>query len=611
MSTPTPPQPPKGNMYLWDSIKPPLEDGSYRWRTQTKISYGTNGATEQDLPEAIGYFNVEGPRFRLDASDVAGMFPPRNGHGGFNTSLPHIVLYKRTLPWERLLDPDNKLWNGKPPAAWNGNVPWLALLLFEESECTIKQGVALSDALPKAVVTELAAPAGTTVDTVSAGKSLISSIMPSLEELSLLVHNRQVNVDDKELNAAGGNGYFSVVMSNRIPEEGKKYVACLVSLEERWDIVPLLPPPDTILTGPILNNPVIENPVLNNPVLNNPVLRTRETSAKIEPRAAVSAPTSLNVTRSPMSDTPITTAVNSTSLLQATKGSLVTKFGDITIVGDPGRMIFNLQTTFVLLFSWKFECTTAGTFEELMQGLDVKMFGNPNTQDKPQLTDTGHMKMNVADRAGETEVSFYRGPLTPFQLTRDPLGPYHSADQARRGSVETGGEDISYAAAFECGRLLASADGRLAQELMRWRRESYKVALHTDSLALAAKSIALTQNADVHQPFSPIAATSAIQSMVNPIGPVADPFEIGIAQKALGMDPGVLQKAWQLDSTDHAVALLGGSAGTLGAEIPAPIQTVRANTTIDEVAKDAAGLNRLSGFRSQLIDNANSTLKGQ
>ena len=61
----------------------------------------------------------------------------------------------------------------------------------------------------------------------------------------MLVHDRQVNVDDKELNAAGGNGWFSVVMSNRVPEEGKKYVACLVSLEERWDVVPQQPPNET------------------------------------------------------------------------------------------------------------------------------------------------------------------------------------------------------------------------------------------------------------------------------------------------------------------------------------------------------------------------------
>lgn len=590
----TPPQPPKGNMVLWDFIEPPLEDGRYRWHTQTTVSYGSgNTAANQPLPEAIGYFNVEGPRFRIDASDVAGMFPPRNGHGGFNTSLPHIVLYKRTLPWERRLDPDENLWKGQTPPAWNQNVPWVALLLFEETECTLKQNVALSDALPKQVVTQLAAAPGTQVDTVSADRALVQSILPSLEELSLLVHNRQVNVDDKELNAAGGNGWFSVVMSNRVPEEGKKYVACLVSLEERWDVVKQQPPTETQPA------PVFEN-------LNQPV---REIGN--QPRAEIFAAQGSGTTRLPISDFPVTSAVPSQSLLQPTKGSTISQYGNITIVGDPGRIIFNFQTTFILLFSWKFECTTAGTFEELMQALDVKMFGNPNTQDKPALTDTGHLQMKVADRAGETESTFYRGPLVPFQLTRDPLGPYHSADQCRRGSVETGGEDISYAAAFECARLLAAADGRLAQELMRWRRESYKVSLHADSLRLAATSMTLVETADVHIPFTPIAATSAIQSMINPIGPIADPYEINIAQHSYGMNPTILQQAWQLPSQQHAVDILGGNAGTLGAEVAAPVQTVRENTTIDALAADTASLNRLQGFRSQLLDNATATLKGQ
>jgi hypothetical protein len=590
----TPPQPPKGNMVLWDYIKPPLEDGSYRWHTQTKVTYGAgSAAAEQDLPEAIGYFNIEGPRFRIDASDVAGMFPPRNGHGGFNTTLPHIALYKRTLPWERELDPDENLWKGQTPPAWNDNVPWVALLLFEENECTIKQTVALSDALPKEVVTQLAAAPGTQVDTVSASNTLVQSIMPSLEELSLLVHDRQVNIDDKELNAAGDNGWFSVAMSNRVPEEGKKYVACLVSLEERWDVVPQQPP-----TEP-QRLPVIGQ-------ANHPF---REIDAS--PRAEILPPQSAGITRLPVSDFPITSAVPSQSLLQPTKGSIISTYGGLQVVGDPGRIIFQFQTTFILLFSWKFECTTAGTFEELMQGLDVQMFGNPNTQDKPALTDTGHLQMKVSDRAGETEATFYRGPLVPFQLTRDPLGPYHSADQCRRGSIETGGEDISYAAAFECARLLAAADGRLAQELMRWRRESYKVSLHADSLNLAAKALTLVQAADVHQPFSPVAATSAIQSMINPIGPVADPYEINIAQQSIGMDPSILQQTWQLSSQQEAVNVLGGNAGTLGAEVNAPVQTARENTSIDAVAADTASLNRLSGFRSQLLDNATTTLKGQ
>ena len=246
----TPPQPPKGNMVLWDHILPPLLDGSYRWLTETDVSYqiAQTDPTQppvnetQNLPEAEGYFNVEGPRFSLDASQIATVFPPKNGHGGFNESLPHVAIFKRTLPWERALDPQEVLWKGQAPPAWNGNVPWMALLLFEESECTVQQKVAIGDALPAAIVKELAPPQGLQVDTVSADSTLVASIMPSLEELSLLTHVRQLNVEDRELNTAGGDGWFSVVMSNRVPEEGKKYVACLVSLEERWDVVPQQPP---------------------------------------------------------------------------------------------------------------------------------------------------------------------------------------------------------------------------------------------------------------------------------------------------------------------------------------------------------------------------------
>lgn len=594
----TPPQPPpKGYMVLWDFVLPPLKDGNYRWRSETDVNYdvaqnNSNGTTSnvpvsQDLPEAQGYFDVEGPRYRIDQNLVAAVFPPRNGHGGFNESLPHIAIARRTLPWERTLDPENLLWKGAASIpAWNADVPWMALLLFEESECTIKQNVAITDALPHDVVQRLAPPQGTQVDTVSANRILVSSILPSLEELVLLTHVRQVNVEDRELNIAGSDGWFSVVMSNRVPEEGKKYVACLVSLEERSDLLSTTPPDAAANHVPL--PPIHDGPIFE------------------APRAQAAFPVA---SRLPVSDLTVSGAVAASDLLVSKVGSAITKIGDATIVGDPGLIIFNRQTTLILLHSWKFECTTAGTFRELMQGLDVKMFGNPNVQDKPKLTDTGHLKMNVGDRAGETEVAFYRGPLVPFQLTRDPLGPYHTADQCRRGSIETGGEDISYAAAFECGRLLAAADGRLAQELMRWRREAYKISVRTDSLKLASKAIDLIQAADVHQPITPVLAASAVQSIINPIGPVADPYEIGIAQQAIGMNPANLQQAWKLPSITEAQSILGGDAGTLGAEVTAPAMTPRTDTNIDAVAADTAGLNRLTGFRAQVLDNTVTKLR--
>jgi hypothetical protein len=120
----------------------------------------------------------------------------------------------------------------------------------------------------------------------------------------------------------------------------------------------------------------------------------------------------------------------------------------------------------------------------------------------------------------------------------------------------------------------------------------------------------LIQAADAHQPFTPVLAVSAIQSLINPALPVADPYQIYVAQQSPGMNPAALQEAWNLPSQDHAVALLGGDPGTLGAPVTAPAQTPRPNTTIDQVAADNAGLARLSGFRAQVLDNTTTSLGG-
>jgi hypothetical protein len=108
---------------------------------------------------------------------------------------------------------------------------------------------------------------------------------------------------------------------------------------------------------------------------------------------------------------------------------------------------FNRLLSVVCLYSWQFECTGTGTFRELAQQLNVSMIGS-TADGKPAVTDTGHIAIQVGDRSGAQETAWYRGPLVPLQLTRDPLGPYHSADQARIATPETGGEDVSYAAAF-------------------------------------------------------------------------------------------------------------------------------------------------------------------
>src|SRR5580765_1452468 len=118
-----PAAPPVGSMYLYNRITPPLLDGSYHFNVQTNVKVEGN---PEPLPAADNYFNIDGPRFSLPPSEVAGVFPPNNGHGDFSDTIAHIALTRRTLPWER--DPQLP-----PPLDSTGaelpgiKAPWLAL----------------------------------------------------------------------------------------------------------------------------------------------------------------------------------------------------------------------------------------------------------------------------------------------------------------------------------------------------------------------------------------------------------------------------------------------------------------------------------------------------
>ena len=92
--------PPVGSMYLYDNITPPLLDNSYQLSMVTNVTFD---GTQQTLQPATGFFDIDGPRFSLSATEVGAVFPPNNGHGGFDEAIPHIALVRRTLPWERAL----------------------------------------------------------------------------------------------------------------------------------------------------------------------------------------------------------------------------------------------------------------------------------------------------------------------------------------------------------------------------------------------------------------------------------------------------------------------------------------------------------------------------
>jgi hypothetical protein len=548
--------PPQGQMYLYDNITPPLLDGSYRLNVSTDA---TIDGADQNLPGATNYFNVEGPRFSLTPSLVAAVFPPRNGHGSFQDNVPHIALARRTLPWERGLDPGGRIGvptqkAGDPPRPV-GPAPWVGLLLFEEGEYTILQNQPLESVVPAEVFQRLGSPPNINCDAVQTTLPILNAIMPALDELTVLAHVRQVNKDDRELSAGSGDGWFSVVMANRVPEANSKCCACLVSLEERSDLIPKDPPPDFVAR------------------------RFSEGVLQAEPRAAVSHLAAREVAGGP---------------------------ANLKVNPFP----FQVTVSLVLLYSWKFECIGPGSFRDLMQGLDVAMFGTVANPGHPPVADTGHIQIPLGDRAGVEEAVMYRSPLAPFQLTRDELGPYHAADQCRRVNPETGAEDVTYACAFEVGRLLAAADARLAQELMRWRREGYRQSARADTFSAVSAKLPLVQSLDVHAPAVPVVAAGATASMLNGRGPAADRFGVNFLNQVIGLQPAAVQDAWQLSSPQEATAILGGEAGALGANVIAPPATPRPPTTIDAIATDVASLNNLNAARDRVIANTAQKMGG-
>ncbi len=547
--------PPKGSMYLFDYASPPLPPGSYRAHAETDV---TVKGTVQTL-DVDNYFDVVGPRFNLSPTEVSGVFPPRNGHGPYQDALAQVAIKRRTLPWERPIDAGAPHSIGQPsdgqglPADYP--TPWLALLLFEEGEYTLLQGVPLPNVVPKAVFQQLGSPANVLCDAVEADLSLVQAIMPSKEELQLLSHVRWVNKDDRELSVEGSDGWFAIVMTNRVPSPNAKCRACLVSVEQRTDLVKADPPVSHIP---------------------EPVFVVTEFEARD------AGPMELETSR--LQEVIPLPAASRLGAVQPAKARLV------------------------LLHSWQFVCEGNGTFFDLMQNLDVGMIGKVEVAGQPPLTDTSHLPIELHDRGGTEETSLYRGPLVPFILTRDTLGPYHSADQARRATPEAGVEDISYAAAFEVGRLLAAADARLAQELMRWRRQAYQQSARLDMIANVQIALALPAAIAAVQlsqaPFTPIVATAAATVLVKGSGPIADRYGITVAAKTPGLNPQTVSASWGITVQDANIILGVKTPGTLGLEVAAVAQTARDNTTLAAVIEDTASLTRLTTTRDQKIQNA-------
>lgn len=214
--------------------QPALKDGDYEITVTQTIESGakiprttfTTDITTNQKTKPIR-FTVSGERFELKPTDIHAVFPPDGSLGEHSNVLPHIILNRSTLPWER------------QSVSNNNDTAWLALLLFEEIENpeskiitleTLKDINSYTAKFPNFTL-ESGQHEDDKVIIIDVQKQLLEKILPTKEDLTYLAHVRQGT--DEQGKLIGDE--LAVIICNRLPQKSGRSIVHLVSLEGRYN----------------------------------------------------------------------------------------------------------------------------------------------------------------------------------------------------------------------------------------------------------------------------------------------------------------------------------------------------------------------------------------
>lgn len=131
----------------------------------------------------------------------------------------------------------------------------------------------------------------------------------------------------------------------------------------------------------------------------------------------------------------------------------------------------------VSLKSWSFTAIEEPySFSGLLESLDVGPLKFPCQKGAAVENDLemGYVALNHTTRQGDRTVSWYRGPLVPYAIPEEIPTPIKCADAVTHYDPETGLFDLSYAAAWQVGRLLALNNREFSISLYQWRRTNQR-----------------------------------------------------------------------------------------------------------------------------------------
>lgn len=499
--------PAPGTFRLYPFAEPPVPAGEY---VLTGDVSGLPGGVEQ-LRAAV---RITAPRYTMPPDQILSTFPPAGSRGAFGTRLPQIVLRRRTLPWERSPDLDQDVTTTP--------TPWLALVLLAEGEGQLQTDVDVKDTVTPGVSIgdDADVPKGTCAEIPA---SVVGKVFPTRDDLPMLCHMREVDLADTELALGDDDGYMAVVLGNRLPQPGVRYLACLVNLEGQYDRLPVIPDAQLVLryipAGAVYDIGAQLRATYGDQVSYDTAamgLLPQAGFSAARPQAAPSAGAG------PVVESAHGAAARTGSAWAVTAAAAAPQKADTTATAKMkladgfsypvrGSLVGQLADPvlrFPVLAYWSFTCDDGGDFQYLAERVQVRMLGHvvtgpetpdgddyapgdsqpritpepPPTRPLPLVTPTGHVQLDHLSREGEPSPAWFRGPLAPAAVPRaEPPAPgepppmAHHADQLRRVTPD-GQEDLGYAAAFETGRLLALSQPGVAGALARWRAQAYGAA---------------------------------------------------------------------------------------------------------------------------------------
>jgi len=225
--------PTNSRIELRDHHRPPVRSGDYTLTIAQSII--TQGAL-RDSKTVTQKFSVHGPRFALSPQDVIAVHPPSGSLGDYSATLPHALLARSTLPWER--SPDGVKREADVPDL----PPWLVLLLVRENEekyvagagdakqpnPTGVQTCTLKELRQKVAFTpERGEDESDPVAFIEVDRSFLERTLPACDRLHLLAHVRSVQQPQ-------GCSEFAVLLCPRTPQPTARNTVHLVSLERRY-----------------------------------------------------------------------------------------------------------------------------------------------------------------------------------------------------------------------------------------------------------------------------------------------------------------------------------------------------------------------------------------